>query len=434
MPKDEVLKRFDFGIEIKKAWVNKETGQHFVKGIASDTGVDHHKERFSEKALEGMVSCIKNSTPADVILLPTHWDTFEIGKAVNATIVPSEVSDELKALEVEIELDMEYPQAKSLYKEVESGKARKQMSVGGFLNPDNEKPYFWEEKSYEQEDGNIFYDYILVLDDLVLDHIAVTRKDQAANARTGFSEAIAKSLDLEKPKPKVVKQKKEDEEMPEHEKKANKLGEVISKAVSSFFSNDAEEKKKIAKQKAQEALDALKDVDGEEGLKNHLQAVVDDKVKSEDPKEEPAVDEPPAADPGQPADPENPQEPEPGKEENKSLYVVETPAVDVDTLKSNIVAEVSKSLSKDQEETFQEVAKSLGDVIAQTLKSQLDPLKQEIETLKSATGSSKGLQGQENTTPSDKEKSTEEEDSIWKGILVNALPDHLKSEIASKNE
>lgn len=435
MPPEKDLKTFEFGIQINKAWVNKETGKHFVKGIASDTGVDHHKERFSDKALEGMVSCIKNSNPADVILLPTHWDTFEIGKAVNATIVPSENGDEIKALEVEIELDMEYPQAKSLYKEVESGKAQKQMSVGGFLNPENDKPYFWEEKSYDQEDGNVLYDYILVLDDLVLDHIAVTRKDKAANARTGFSEAIAKSLDLERPKPKIVKSIEEDDKMPEHEKKAKKLGEIVSKAVSSFFTNDAEEKKNIAKQKAQEALDALKDVDGEDELKAHLKSVVDGTaVKNEDPKEPPAADpNPEPVDPVAPKAPEADPEP-PAEDPNKSTTAA--PVVDEEALKSKIIDAVTKSINDEQEETFKQVAKSLGSVLADTLTAQLDPIRQEIETLKSSASASKSLAGQEGApvgTEKEKGKDGEEED-LWKGLISNSLPDHLKARITGTPE
>lgn len=422
MPQNDVLKRFDFGINITKAWVNKETGRHYIKGVASDTGIDHHGERFSEKALGGMVNSIKHAMPADVILLPTHWDTFEIGKAIDATVVNSPTHAELKALDVTIELDMEYPQSKSLYKEIESGKAQKQMSVGGYLNPDSEEPYFWEEKTYETEDGNTFKDYILVLNDLVLDHIAVTRKDHAANPRTGFSEAIAKSLGLEKPERPQLNINKEVEKMP---KETQSLIDMVSKSIASFFKSNDETNQKIeaAKLKAQEALDSLNGVEGTEELQTQLKSIIegqteksvdDSPVVGETPVDEPVVNTEPVVEP----------------EAEKSVdETPEVPAVDVEALKSSIVEDITKSLNETQFETFKEISKSLGEVIAQTIKSAVEPLQAKIEELEKFSGKSKSLAGQEGLETSvEKSSSNDEEGNLWSGIIKSAIPSHVLAE------
>lgn len=414
----DVLKRFDFGIQITKAWQND--GRHFIKGIASDTGIDLHGERFSDKALDGMVSCIQKSYPADVILLPTHWDTFEIGKAVNATVIPSPTHAELKALDVTIELDMEYPQSKALYKEIESGNAQKQMSVGGYLNPESDNAYFWEEKTYEMEDGNTLSDYTLVLNDLVLDHIAVTRKDHAANPRTGFSEAIAKSLGLEKPERPQLNINKEVETMAE--KQTQSLIDMVSKSIASFFkSNDASSLAvESAKLKAQEALDALKDIEGTEELQSQFKSIVEGEVEK-------SVEETPTE--------ETPSEP---VEEEQEKSVEEAPvveAIDVEALKSTIVEDVIKSLNDNQLETFKEISKSLGEVIAQTIKSAVQPLQAKIEELEKFSGKSKSLNGQEELEAPVVKSSSDEEGNMWTGIIKSAIPSHvLQEKIMDKEE
>jgi hypothetical protein len=427
MPNNDVLKRFDFGINITKAWQDPDSGRHFIKGIASDTGVDHHGERFSEKALDGMVSCIQKSYPADVILLPTHWDTFEIGKAVTANVVTSPTHADLKALDVTIELDMEYPQAKALYKEIESGKAQKQMSVGGYLNPESDEAYFWEEKTYETEDGNVLNDYLLVLNDLVLDHIAVTRKDHAANPRTGFSEAIAKSLGLEKPQRPQLTINKEVEKMSKNEKQTQTLIEMVSKSIASFFKSDDESLKVVAdaKQKAQEALDALQAVEGTEELQAQFKSILEDQVeKSEEPVvEEPVVEEPVV------------EEAEKSVDEAPVVdEAVETPALDVEALKSSIVEDITKSISDEQQETFKEISKSLGEVIAQTIKSAIEPLQNKITELEKFSGKSKSLDGQESDAPVVKSVVKEDEDNMWSGIIKSALPSHILVERQMDNE
>lgn len=425
----DVLKRFDFGVNITKAWVNKENGKHFVKAIASDTGVDHHGERFSEKAIGGMVTCIEKNEPAPVLLLPTHWDTFEIGKAVEAKVVSSPTHEELKALEVVIELDMEYPQAKSLYKEVESGDAQKQLSVGGYLNPDSDEAYFWEEKEYETEDGNKLYDYLLVLNDLVLDHIAVTRKDKAANPRTGFSEAIAKSLDLEKPTKAQLHINKEVEPMSKADKAAESLSNMIAKSIKEFFKTSSVDQEKV--QAAKDAMDKFKSTieelgeDAPDELKEQLKALNKEK--------DPEV----PAEPAEPAKTEDPTEPEVPAEPVKSASTEpEVPAFDAEQIKSTIIEELGKSLGETQQETFKELAKSLGDVIAETIKSQVDPLQNKISELEKFSGKSKSLEGQESldTTVSKSSKSDDEDENMWTGFIKSAIPSHVLAEKLAEKE
>lgn len=442
MPEEKVLKRFDFDIKVTKAWVNKETGKHYVKAIASDTGVDHHGERFSEKALDGMVNCIVKGEPAPVILLPTHWDTFEIGKAVDAKVIQSPTHDELKALEVVIELDMEYPQAKALYKEVESGNAQKQLSVGGYLNPDSDVPYYWEEKEYEMEDGNKFYDYILVLNDLILDHIAVTRKDHAANPRTGFSEAIAKSLGLEKPEKPQRSIKKEVKQMSKAEKQAESLINLIGKSIKDFFksSNVDQEEVQAAQDAIEKAKKALEKLG--ENVPTELQEQLKSLVKSEDIQqpagevktvEENSTKKLDASE--EISTNENPVEENPTDETGKSTEKAPEVAIDAEALKSSIVEEVTKSLSESQQETFKEIAKSLGDVIAQTIKSQVEPLKQKIQELENYSGKSKSLNGQEDLgEPVAKSNESEEEGDLWTGFIKSAIPGHVLAEKLAEKE
>jgi ATP-dependent protease ClpP protease subunit len=195
----EINKSFEFGAKAIKVWKNDSTGQHFVKAIASDTEEDFHGERLSSKALEGLAKCINTQDPCPVGLLPSHWDAFEIGTCSAAKVIDSPDFANAKALAVDIELNLDYPEARSLYNDVEKGKSKKQLSIGGYLNPDNENPYYWEPKMRTDASGGLVQDWILVLDDVILEHIAVTRANKAANNRSGFVGAIAKSLGLEKP-------------------------------------------------------------------------------------------------------------------------------------------------------------------------------------------------------------------------------------------
>jgi len=61
------------------------------------------------------------------------------------------------------------------------------MSIGGMINMENPNCVSYE----TNKDGGV----VRVLNDVELDHIAATRKNQAANSNTGFSHAIVKSME-----------------------------------------------------------------------------------------------------------------------------------------------------------------------------------------------------------------------------------------------
>ncbi len=193
------LSRFNINASVIDAWKNEATGKHYVKAIATDTEKDYHDERMSENCLNGLANCINTQSPHTVGLLPNHWDAFEIGIVTSGKVIDSPDVLGAKALETEIELNFEYPEARALYNDVKDKKCMKQLSIGGYPNPENESPYYWEPRVYLDSDGGVVQDWTLVLDDVILEHIAVTRPNKAANNRTGFVGTIAKSLGLSKP-------------------------------------------------------------------------------------------------------------------------------------------------------------------------------------------------------------------------------------------
>ncbi|MDF2615357.1 MAG: hypothetical protein K0Q47_12 [Sedimentibacter sp.] len=202
----DINKSFEFGVRPISVWKDDSTNKHYVNAVASDTEEDYHGERLSLNALNGLVKCINNKEPYAVTLLPSHWDAFEIGVCESSKVIDSQDVSGAKALSVDIELDLDYPEARSLYNDVKKGKSKKQLSIGGYLNPDNENAYYWEPKMKYDDNGNLVQDWVLVLDDVILEHIAVTRANKAANNRSGFVGTIAKSLGLEKPKDFIIKE------------------------------------------------------------------------------------------------------------------------------------------------------------------------------------------------------------------------------------
>ena len=420
MPSDKIdqniNKHFEFGAKITKAYFNKESNKHCVKAIASDTGVDGHGERFSEKAIDSMVNCINNRNPSEVLFLPTHWDTFEIGKVTHGKKIDSPDLEELKALEVEIELDMEYPESKALYKEVENGNPEKQLSVGGYLNPDSEKPYYWESKEYETEDGNKLYDYILVLDDVLLDHIAATRKDKAANGRTSFLETVAKSLGLEKPNIEKTIKKEENEManvLKSSDKQAEGLISAISKSIQGFFAANSESSIRI--EKAKKAAEDLNEVLNY--YKNsELPKEIDDIMKQFAKSDEGATVVEVVAETVTEATQEVVAE-----TAVQTTEIVEE-KVDVEALKSSIIEDVTKSVMESNQKFFEEISKSLGLVIGETIKSQLQPINEKISSIENAAGVSKSIEGQDTLKPNVTKSDDSDESNLWSGFIKGSLP------------
>jgi len=188
-------KRFSFPVQLTKSYKDSD-GQMHVIGIASNTRLDFYSERFSHKALNKMVRFCKGTESAfiseigvtcgPVVLLPTHHSTFDIGVAVDAW---TRAADSGKQYELYIDfvLHEDYAEARSLYREVSSGNPEKQLSVGGWINPYNKNAYYWEDDSGSDRS-------IRVIDDLLLDHVAVTRPSFAANEGTSFVGAVVRSM------------------------------------------------------------------------------------------------------------------------------------------------------------------------------------------------------------------------------------------------
>ena len=174
-----MFRNFEFGIHLNKAYKD-DTGQMHVVGVASDTEEDQQGDRMSERALRKMVrQARENKLP----LLETHRSTFEFGRTDDSTLIDKGDSKEFV---VDFVLDGEFPQARVLFREVARGDKDKQLSIGGKLNLDNPNTFRFEQKGDRQ---------IRVIEDIELDHIATTRRDHAANDRTGFISAIVKALD-----------------------------------------------------------------------------------------------------------------------------------------------------------------------------------------------------------------------------------------------
>jgi len=175
---------FEFDATVDKAWQDKTTGKMHVRAVASDDQLDLQRDKMSTMALEKMAQMAQRGVP----LLETHRHTFGFGKTTGGRVMQSqdEMGRPINQLVVEMELDGDYPQARSLFREVASGACDKQLSIGGKLNLKNR-----DAVTVEMTGGGLSR----TINDLELDHIASTRKAQAANPRTNFVEAIAKALD-----------------------------------------------------------------------------------------------------------------------------------------------------------------------------------------------------------------------------------------------
>lgn len=175
--------RFEFGATVDKAWQD-EDGKMHVRAIASDDQLDLQRDRMSGNALSRMADMSKAGVP----LLDNHRATFEFGRTVGGQVITTKAEDgrPVNQLLVELELDGEFPQARKLFKEVANGECSRQLSIGGKLNLKNR-----DAVTVQMTSGGLSR----TINDLELDHIATTRKSQAANPRTSFVEAIAKSLD-----------------------------------------------------------------------------------------------------------------------------------------------------------------------------------------------------------------------------------------------
>lgn len=176
-------KEIKFAFETNHLEVYKgDDGKPHIRAIASDSLEDRQGDVITETCIKQMSTQVsKNEIP----LLPDHRSSFEIGKSSYGDTRRNPSSNGLELL-VDFELDDRYTEAQVLFNEVQSGRCKRQLSIGGYLNKNNPRAAFLDERN-----GKL----VTVLDDIILDHIAVTREDKAANPRTNFVEAIVKAID-----------------------------------------------------------------------------------------------------------------------------------------------------------------------------------------------------------------------------------------------
>ena len=250
--------RWNFDALITKA-ERDEKGRMHVKAIASDNLEDKHGDRMSTKAI---VSMVKQANSGDIPILPNHHDAFEIGKVskAKASHMKTKVMFSIDAI-----LDEDFVQSEKLFRSVKKGERKFQLSIGGFLNLDDDDAIEFE----ENKKGRI----VRVINSLSLDHIAVTRKNMAANPRTGFRGALVKSIEqsLEELGEEINKSDDtsngDEEEMPKKEKK--KEDDKVKK-------EDDDEK---VKKEKEEDTDDNENEDGDTATREEkLKSVVDDMI------------------------------------------------------------------------------------------------------------------------------------------------------------
>jgi hypothetical protein len=191
----EKRKYCNFNVRVTKAYVDDETGLKHIEAIASDTGIDWYMERFSERAIDDMVMYSrqrKEKKPNEglVDLRETHWDTFGIGFADDGEKIDNPKTS-LPSFKVNLALKSGVWQADELYDDVKNNVADKQLSVGGYI-PDWETDYDYENETFTNDDGEEIEVTVGVIKRFILEHIAVTPPDGAANPRTEFLSAKSK--------------------------------------------------------------------------------------------------------------------------------------------------------------------------------------------------------------------------------------------------
>ena len=257
--------RWNFDALITKA-TKDEKGRMHVKAIASDNLEDRHGDRMSTKAI---ISMVKQANADQTPILPSHNDAFAIGKVNRAKTVhmKSKVQFALDAI-----LDEDFPQSEKLFNSVKEGKREFQLSIGGFLNLDDDDAVEFE----ENKKGRI----VRVINSLTLDHIAVTRKNMAANPRTGFRNAIVKTIE-DSIKELGEEINNDDETLNGDEDEMSKKKEKKEDVDKNKKKEDDDDKVKKDKKEKKEDIDKNKkkeddDTEDTETREEKLKSIVDD--------------------------------------------------------------------------------------------------------------------------------------------------------------
>lgn len=150
------------------------TSYFVIDGVASSTSVDHYGTEMSLSALKGMSNQIEKGVP----ILPRHNSAYEggiaewdevIGRTVGSEISSGMVSNAAKpvqsqyTLKVRSQLFGENDKAKELIRRLKRGEVIGQ-SIGG-----------WFENVTVEENSSTGEVERVIIDDVVLDHIAITR-------------------------------------------------------------------------------------------------------------------------------------------------------------------------------------------------------------------------------------------------------------------
>jgi hypothetical protein len=180
-------------VTVTKAWTVN--GRKHIAGVASDDKLDWYIERFSLEALNDMVMASKQKKalkPEEglVDLLETHRETFGFGYVIDGKLERN-LENNSTEYRFEAELKEGWPQGEELYKDIAERKIDKQLSVGGYI-PDWENDYEYVEDTFVNEEGDAVAITVGVIKRFVLEHIAITPPDGAANPRTRFESAKGK--------------------------------------------------------------------------------------------------------------------------------------------------------------------------------------------------------------------------------------------------
>lgn len=172
---------FEFDLEVAKS--SRDTdGVYHLYAVASDTQIDYQKDQMTLSALKKMEKQLKTEK---IPLLENHDSTFHFGYIDSAKVTKAGTDN--WELEVDLILDESFPQSKSLIKAVAAGKPKYQLSIGGKINKSNPNAVIIK---YDKTTG----ERVKQVNDVVLEHIACTRPNWAANSRSRFLASILKSL------------------------------------------------------------------------------------------------------------------------------------------------------------------------------------------------------------------------------------------------
>ena len=186
-----------FPVRVTKAWEDPITKKKRIAGVASDDKLDWYRERFAVDALNDMVIASKSKKalkPEEglVDIFETHWETFGFGYVVDGALERN-LANNSTEYHFEAEMKDGWPQGAELWEDVKAGRTDKQLSVGGWI-PNWKTDYEVVMDTFMDDLGNEMKVDVGVIKRFILEHIATTPSDMAANPRTHFTTAKSKDV------------------------------------------------------------------------------------------------------------------------------------------------------------------------------------------------------------------------------------------------